>query len=334
MDWSAIQILSRRVPSTGPGGLRTNDAIEFLKGPNFIPAQSEPARIEFDCDEPMSHFRFATPRPSEFAENNVVYGQLYRCANSWRKQPAVVLLHGWNSGLSYRFRFPWTAERCNRAGYNAAFLVLPYNFRRSPRQASGGFDCLRIAERTSQAVAEIRALCGWLLDQGCPAVALWGSSYGGWLAGLTACHDRRLAAAVMAVPGVRSNRSRADLVQWPRVRKAMLAHHMALQELNALSLLSHTPVIPKENILLIEAIHDLLSPRVAIEELWQRWGRPVIWLLPHGHFSFSLIGAPRLMTNQVLNWLAPRLDKSSSRKNPPQPLTDEARAARGEPQEE
>ncbi len=30
-----------------------------------------------------------------------------------------------------------------------------------------------------------------------------------WLAGLTACYDARLRAVVMAVPGARSNRSRA-----------------------------------------------------------------------------------------------------------------------------
>lgn len=313
MDWSAIQVLSRRVASTSSGGLRIDEALEFLNGPNFIPAQSEPAQIEFDADEPESHFHFPTPRPSEFAENNIVYGQLYRCAKSWREKPTVILLHGWNSGLSYRVRFPWTARRCNREGYNAAFVVLPDNLQRRPRLATGGFDCLRIAERTSQAVAEIRALCGWFLDQGCPAVALWGSSYGGWLAGLTACHDPRLAAAVMVVPGVRSNRSRVDLVLWPGVRKTMLNQHMAVQKMEALNLLSQMPAIAKENILLIEAIYDLLAPRAAIDELWEKWDRPGIWRLPHGHFSFSLIGAPRLMANQVLKWLAPRLASPRSK---------------------
>src|SRR5512135_3747345 len=111
MDWSAIQVLSRGTPSTSSGGLRIDEALEFLNGPNFIPAQSEPAQIEFDADEPEIRFRFPTPRPSEFAGNNIVYGQLYRCGKSWREKPAVILLHGWNSGLSYRFRFPWTARR-------------------------------------------------------------------------------------------------------------------------------------------------------------------------------------------------------------------------------
>jgi len=49
------------------------------------------------------------------------------------------------------------------------------------------------------------------------------------------------------------------------------------------------------------------------EELWQKWGQPDIWRVPHGHFSFSLVGAPGLMASQVLAWLAPRLGESTSK---------------------
>jgi hypothetical protein len=58
------------------------------------------------------------------------------------------------------------------------------------------------------------------------------------------------------------------------------------------------------NMLLIEAIHDLLAPKEAIEDFWQAWGRPDIWRLPHGHTSF--MGVPGL-TGRVLRWLAPRV---------------------------
>ena len=59
------------------------------------------------------------------------------------------------------------------------------------------------ARAMAQNVAEIRALTGWLLDEGCPSVGLLGFSFGGWLAGLTACSDARIACAVLTVPGVR-----------------------------------------------------------------------------------------------------------------------------------
>ena len=228
-----------------------------------------------------------------------------------------MLLHGWNSVLSHRLRFPWIAHRCIRAGFNAATLELPYHFQRRPRQSAAlaGYDCLRLAERTAQAIAEIGALTGWLLEQGSPAVALWGGSYGGWLAGLAACYDARLSAVVMTVPGVRNNRSRADVVLWPKVRDAMRKWEIALETLDhtALNLATKRPAIPKEKILLIEAVHDLLTPPAPIEELWQKWHKPDIWRVPHGHFSFSLIGAPGLMAARVLGWLAPRLREPAAK---------------------
>src|SRR5437899_4765831 len=172
------------------------EAIQLLERPDFVPAESHPAQMDF---QDALHFRFPTPQACDCAENNIVYGRLYRCACRWQDRPAIILLHGWNSLLSYRCRFPWIARRCNLRGFNAATLELPYHFQRCPRQpeTSAGPDYLRMAQRAGQAIAEIRALTGWLLKEGCPAVALWGSSYGGWLAGLVACHDARLAAAVL-----------------------------------------------------------------------------------------------------------------------------------------
>jgi len=66
-----------------------------------------------------------------------------------------------------------------------------------------------------------------------------------------------------------------------------------------------TPVIPKENILLIEGIHDLFAARQPIEDLWQKWEQPEIWRLPHGHISAQLVLG---LMGHVLRWLAPRLE--------------------------
>jgi hypothetical protein len=159
-----------------------------------------------------------------------------------------------------------------------------------------------------RAVAEIRALTGWLLGEGCPAVALWGNSYGGSLAGLTVCRDARLSAAVLAMPGVRPKWSRArESVLRRRIRESRQGQRMALEMLNLtwFNLTTARPVIPRENILLIEAIHDLCVSKEDIEELWQAWGRPDIWRWPHGHVSGA--SAPGLIS-RVLCWLGPRFD--------------------------
>src|SRR5579862_3089470 len=216
MDWSAVQAMTLmgRAYAENP---RLEGAIQFLKGPDFIPAESQPAQIEFNGS---IHFHFPTPRPCDFAVNNVVHGRLYRCGERWREQPVIILLAGYNDSLSYQFRFPLIARRFNRAGINVATLVPPCHFQRRPSQR-GLFDSgdwLMFAERTAQGIAEIRALTGWLLGEGCPGVALWGYSAGAGDAGMTMCRDARLAAVVMASPAVRFGPWVEQLAVRPRVR--------------------------------------------------------------------------------------------------------------------
>ena len=98
----------------------------------------------------------------------------------------IILLDG-EPAAGYHTVFPLIARRFNRAGFNVALLVAPYGLQRRPRRPFE-WDCLMFARSVAQNVAEIRALTGWLLDEGCPSVGLryfvWGR-----LAGLTACSD-------------------------------------------------------------------------------------------------------------------------------------------------
>lgn len=309
IDWSAIQALATLQPRDQGRNPRLEEALQFLKGPDFIPAESQLARVEFNPDESGLHFRFPTPRPGEFTENNVVHGRLYRCGENWQERPVLVLLHGRGDFFNHWHRFPSIGRRCNRAGFNAATLVAPCYFQRRPRQPVGGPDYLRLAETTAQAVAEIRALTGWLLAEGCPAVALWGISYSAWLAGLTVCHDTRLAAVVMTIPGGRLYPWLEERAIGRSIRRTLPRKRTALEALNltALNLAMIRPAIPRENILLIDAIHDLMVPKEATQELWQAWGRPDLWRLPHGHISITCMTAPGLPA-RVLRWLAPRLN--------------------------
>jgi len=283
--------------------MRLEEALQFLKGPAFLPDGSEPARVEFKPDASGRHFRFPTPRPAECEENNIVYGRLYRCAECWQERPAIVLLDGLPH-VGHHTAFPLLARRLNRAGFNAITLVAPNQLQRRPRRPMEE-NCLEFAREMAQGVAEIRALTGWLLDEGCPSVALLGVSFGGWLAGLTACSDARIGSVVLTFPAVRITHSPLPVIS-RRVRKVFQALRPAHEAMDTtrLNLISSTPLIAKENILLIEAIHDLFAEKQPIEELWQKWQQPEIWRLPHGHLSWSF--TPGLM-NGLLRWLSPRL---------------------------
>lgn len=314
IDWFALQFFwairlkSVRKWNIDKSTSKLEEAVRFLNGPDFIPAESKPAKLEFKSN---IHFTFSSPRPCEFAVNNTVHGRFYRCAGRWQERPVIVLLHGGGDFLNHRFRFPRLVPACNRSGFNVATMVAPYHFQRHPRGLEQ-WDYLRTAQAFAQGVAEIRALTGWLLEQRSPAVALWGISLGGWQAGLVASHDMRLASVIMAVPGARMDYrfSRAERVIWRRVREALRAQSAALEALNTtpLNLVLTKPVIPKGNILLIEGVHDLFVEKEAIDELWQKWEQPEIWRLPHGHISWMF--APGINA-RVLSWLSRRLNNSS-----------------------
>jgi hypothetical protein len=118
IDWSALQMAYavvglRHVPKPK---WKLEEALEFLNGPDFFPAASNPAQIEFDGPR---HFKFPTPRPCEVEENNIVYSRLYRCAQRWQERPVIILLDG-NPSVGYHTAFPLLARRFNRAGFNVA----------------------------------------------------------------------------------------------------------------------------------------------------------------------------------------------------------------------
>jgi len=167
IDWSVLQVVYAIALRAAPESKwKLEEALEFLNGPDFIPAASDPAQIEFDGPR---HFKFSTPRPGKVEENNIVYGRLYRCAERWQERPVIVLLDG-KPAVGYHTAFPLLARRFNRAGFNVATLVAPYDLQRRPRRPIE-WNCLDLAQAIAQNVAEIRALTGWLLSTPAPVFA-------------------------------------------------------------------------------------------------------------------------------------------------------------------
>src|SRR3954468_11894309 len=109
IDWSALQMAGAVVGLKHPPKpkWKLEEALDFLNGPDFIPAASDAARIEFDGPR---HFRFPTPLPCKAEENNIVYGRLHRCAEYWQERPVIILLDG-SLGVGYHSAFPSLARR-------------------------------------------------------------------------------------------------------------------------------------------------------------------------------------------------------------------------------
>jgi len=303
IDWSAIHMAAATMPRPDGRNQQLAEALQLIDSPEFIPPDVKPAQVQFIGKDRL---HFATPRPGPWVENNTVQGRIYRCAERWQERPTVLLLHGWNDAIDHYVRFPSMARQLNRHGLNAATLEAPFHFQRRPRQlgAWSNFLCpdiLRVAEAARQAVAETRAFAEWLRLQGCRAVGLMGISLGGWLGGLTVCHDNRFACAVFLVPVARLDVLVEQAAFCRDIRQAWQGRPVATGRLNLTEL---RPVIPKENILLIEAIHDLFVPPATTEELWRAWGQPDIWRLPSGHIS--VLYAPHLQ-HRIIHWMAPRL---------------------------
>lgn len=273
----------------GPTGCdpQLREAKTLMRSAEFFSVPVDPAKLEFLQGD---RFQFQSPIQTPFVHNNVVHGRLFRCGDDWRTRPCVILLHGWNDEINHRFRFPSLARHFNRVGINCAMIELPYHFQRKPHPPATvqnfiSEDILRMVEATQQSLADIRALAGWLKEQGSEQVSIWGISLGAWLAGLATCHDEQFHSAVLVTPVARMDRMIAETAFVEPVRRALNGSKVDLAVFN---LQEHQPKISKENILLVEAKYDRFIPAETIEDLWHAWGEPEIWRRNAGHVTIML----------------------------------------------
>jgi dienelactone hydrolase len=284
VDRGVILFAASRMPKPGRREPRLSEAAELLRRPDYFHESVAPASLEFVNDHA---FEFSSPVQTPYPENNRARGRFYRCAGEWRDKPAVILLHGWNDATTYYARHPLAARLLNRAGVNALIPALPYHFERKPTVRGAihniiSEDILRTVEAVRQAVADTRALAGWAREQGCPGVGVWGVSMGGLIGGLALCHDARLSFGILMTPLARMDRLIGEIEFVASVRHAVNGQNVDFTPLN---LVSHKPMVSLENLLLVEAQYDAFIPRDTIEDLWEHWGKPEIWRLPHGHIS-------------------------------------------------
>ncbi|MDB6041111.1 MAG: hypothetical protein JWM99_4952 [Verrucomicrobiales bacterium] len=252
-----------------------------------------------------THFTFKSPEPSPWPQNNTGSGQLHKCGTGWRSCPTIILLHGWNAELCYRYLFPHIAKKALKRGFNTLFFELPLHSQRRPRGDGAVKDwisdnLLAMLGATRQTLLEIEGLTQWLKSQGSPAVHTWGLSLGAWLAGLHLCHSVSGNGAVLATPVARMDLVVNTLSFCAPVRSALNNQEFDFSKLN---LAMHRPRIVPQNILLVESIFDQFAPPETVEDLHRAWSGSELWRVPHGHISliFSLS-----TIEKTLHWLEDR----------------------------
>ncbi len=303
LDWLSIRLAKSTVRVVPASHDPVEAARALLAQPDFFcDFVTAPANLQFHSER---EFIFPSPLESPSAHNNCVHGKLFRCGPRWERQPAVVLLHGWNAETGYRVLFPHLARRLNQAGLNAAMIELPYHSQRKPRNGATvrnflSSDLASVVAATRQALADVRALVAWLAAQGCPQIGLWGVSLGAWLAGLVACHDDRVRFSVLMTPVARIDRVVAEADFCEVLRRQF---HGSPPELARLNLTTHRPRHSPRHTLIVAGRHDLFAPAETIEELWEAWERPDIWRMAHGHIS-TMMSLP--VMERACQWVAER----------------------------
>ncbi len=267
----------------GPAGHLAEAEAMLADDSFFWPGGVPPAQPHFYSDK---NFRFPSSL-SNGSENDTVWGRFFRVGKNWKQRPSVLLVHGWNGELGYLYQFPFLARLLAHRGVNAAMIELPYHAHRRPKgvQTINNFishDLRVMLSATRQAIADCRAAIGWLQNLGSAQIGIWGISLGAWLSGLISATEPRVAFTVLMSPVVRLDHAIRDLPFCEPIRHSLAGRSFDVSRLN---LASHRPFPGPENILIIESIHDLFAKVATIEELWQAWGHPDIWRLPHGHIS-------------------------------------------------
>lgn len=303
IDRLIIRLACNAQPKPGRFPPRIDEARALLREPDFF---GGPVTVP-DLKWSSTHdFQFPSPVASPWPETKTVYGKMYRCGENWADNPTVVLVHGWNDDLGYHFRHRYLAKQLLQAGINSAMVELPYHMQRRPSSPEAVQDfisedlyCNMLAAR--QAVADIRSTVAWLDAQGCKRIGLWGVSLGGWLTGLTVSHDDLVRFALLQIPAARMDQVVMTAPFCAPVRHGLKGDTFDFSQLN---LRSYLPKVSRDNLLMIEAEHDLFVSKEAIEELWDLWGRPEIWRLPHAHISI-LVSLSTL--KRGVGWISDRV---------------------------
>ena len=239
-------------------------------------------------------------------QNNRIHGWFLKAGKRWQEKPLLIFVHGWNAELHYQMVLPRAGRKLIRKGINAVAFELPLHSQRRP----GANEKVRnfisdnvpvMLQATRQSIADMHSILLWAKSEGCPKVAVWGFSLGGWLSGMYGTLKADAAALVLTTPIISMSDAIASLAFCKPVRSALA---VAPMQTDFLDLPNRQVQLAPDAILLQEAEYDQFIPRGTYKELAEKWGTSNGICSPQSHISILL--SSKAMQAGV-DWLAKRL---------------------------
>jgi len=229
---------------------------------------------------------------------------------------AIIFIHGF--GNIKRFEvLKYYPKYFAENNYTVLMPELPFLMERKPDKDRekdlflSGF-AEDIEKRFYQSVNDIMTYVDYLEKKGYEEVYIMGYSFGGVIATITMALDQRIKKAVLVVTGgnmeyitwqslaTRELRERYRKVDFCDLEKCHKLHQKfdqsaagfeKIEDLEKMpacfrydpSIFAHK--IESDNVLMFNALFDILIPREAADDLWQRLGRPKRYNLLAGHFT-------------------------------------------------
>jgi len=245
--------------------------------------------------EKQSSVSWPSPLKTRFPENDVARVDLFPCSAGWTA-PTVLMLHALMSASRIGYR-RWAAH-FNALGWNACFVHLPYHYSRVPRGYWNGelaitADLIRNAEGLRQGVMEVRQILGALRQEGCEEFGLLGTSYGAWIAALTACVETDLRFVALMAPIVDVEHAiwecPATMYMRRELRQANIDPKLVARHFHLSSPSHNMPLCGPEHVLFVAGEFDLIARAEHIERIHQRWRGSELLKVPQGHFGYHMM---------------------------------------------
>lgn len=236
--------------------------------------------------------QWKSPSLSGHPENHRAHALFFPATKKCSPSKTLIILHALMSAGNQGYRK--IAARLNAQGWNVIFPYLPFHYARTPAgHASGALaitaDLVRNGETLRQSVREVRQLIHWTRAQGSEKITVLGTSYGAWVAALLLSVEP-VEAAILLQPivdiGYTTFESPIALVMGQLLRRRGITAAHLDRHAHLTAPLAAQPLCDPNNISIIGATYDAVSPPRYLRQLCETWKGSSYYEVKQGHFGF------------------------------------------------